>query len=72
MIKQTFTVTIRTSSGGINPDNIQVVIENALIRIGYVNPKITVTEGKSKSVARYMVCKKHNEQDCERCSVLEL
>ena len=26
----------------------------------------------AKSVARYMVCKKHNEQDCERCSVLEL
>jgi len=27
---------------------------------------------KKKSVARYMVCKKHNEQDCELCSVLEL
>ena len=25
-----------------------------------------------KSVAQYLVCKKHNEQDCELCSVMEL
>ena len=34
--------------------------------------KYILAPDKPKSVAQYLVCKKHNQQDCELCSVMEL